>query len=229
MTVRKNGSDLRFPCECVSRQSGYSDPWAEVTQRKLLGSPTKERVLNALARQPKTIARLANELGLSQPTIHTHVSDMLNSELLRESAEMEKQHPSEHYYEPNFPVISAADQAVLEQVCEELADHLADFFATRQRDLERALEKTTLAQHGWDLAELTQYCYASVQRGARRLLEERGVLSTRQKHRNGAEWLFWAEESPRDVVRGPRDRRVRNTSAIVAAKGTSTRRTGRAR
>jgi len=33
-----------------------------------------------------------------------------------------------------------------------------------------------------------------VQRGARELLEQRGVLRPRTKHDNGAEWLFWAEE-----------------------------------
>jgi hypothetical protein len=34
-----------------------------------------------------------------------------------------------------------------------------------------------------------------VQRGARKLLEERGVLPLREKHKNDAEWLFWAVES----------------------------------
>src|SRR5437773_11033429 len=90
MSLRKNGYALRFPCECVSIQRGYSDPWAGVTQNKLLSDGTKERVLNALARQPKTIALLAKELGLSQPTIHAHVNDLLNSELLCESSVREK-------------------------------------------------------------------------------------------------------------------------------------------
>jgi hypothetical protein len=31
-------------------------------------------------------------------------------------------------------------------------------------------------------------------RGARTLLEERGLLAPRKKHANGAEWIFWAEE-----------------------------------
>ncbi|TMH09510.1 MAG: winged helix-turn-helix transcriptional regulator, partial [Betaproteobacteria bacterium] len=85
MSLRKNGQALHFPCECVSVQHGYSDPWAGVTQNKLLNDGTKERVLNSVARQPKTIARLAKELGLSQPTVHTHINDMLKSELLREA------------------------------------------------------------------------------------------------------------------------------------------------
>jgi hypothetical protein len=31
-------------------------------------------------------------------------------------------------------------------------------------------------------------------RGARALLEKRGLLASREKHENGAEWIFWAEE-----------------------------------
>ena len=56
MGVRKNGRALRFPCECVSMHHGYSDPWASITYDKLLNDGTKERVLNSVARQPKTIA-----------------------------------------------------------------------------------------------------------------------------------------------------------------------------
>ena len=212
--------------ECVSTQSGYSDPWAEVTQHKLLGSRTKERVLCSVARAPKTIARLAKELGLSQPTIHTHVNAMLDSELLHESVDLEKKHPSENYYEPNFPVVSAADRAALEQLCQEMAGQFAEFFETRRTDLERAIETTSVAQNGWDFAELAQYCYASVQRSARRLLEERGMLSPRQSHRNGAAWLFWAEDSHRGVQSPARDRSLRDDVAAAGGTGTHSRRDG---
>jgi len=194
MTQRKNGYALRFPCECVSFQRGYSDPWAGVTQNKLLSDGTKERVLNAVARQPKTIALLAKELGLSQPTIHAHVNDLLNSELLCES-EHEKKHPAENYYEPNFPVIKAADRAAFEPICQALSKNLADLFEMQQAPLKRAMEKTGLADQEWEYSDLAQYLYACVQRGARKLLEERGVLPLREKHKNDAEWLFWAEEA----------------------------------
>ena len=36
---------------------------------------------------------------------------------------------------------------------------------------------------------------------ARKLLEERGVLPRRKKHKNGAEWLFWAEEANSSATR----------------------------
>ena len=90
---------LRFPCECVSGlQGGYSDPWSDITKRKLLPNGTKEQIVTLLAEEPKTISQLAQALNLSAPSVHTHVNDMLESELLRESQEFEKRHPSEKYY-----------------------------------------------------------------------------------------------------------------------------------
>jgi DNA-binding transcriptional ArsR family regulator len=161
---------------------------------------TKERVLNAVARRPKTIAHLAKELGLSQPTIHSHVNDMLKSELLCESAQVKK-HPAENYYEPNFPVVKAADRAAFEPICQALAERIAQLFDKQQAQFKRAIEKSSLADQGCEFSDLAQYFYASVQRGARMLLEERGVLPPPEKHKNGAEWLFWAEEANSSATR----------------------------
>jgi predicted ArsR family transcriptional regulator len=194
MGLRKNGRGLRFPCECVSVQRGYSDPWAEITQRKLLNDGTKERVLNCLARQPKTIAGLAKELGLSPAAIHAHVGDMLDSELLRESP-TKKQHPAENYYEPNFPIINAADRAMFDKVCQTIAVQMASAFEKSLEELDRSLQKNALASNGWRFADVAHFCYANAQRSARAILEQRGVLPPRKKHRNGAAWVFWAEES----------------------------------
>ena len=201
MKSHKNGYALQFPCECVSIQRGYSDPWAGVTQNKLLMDGTKERVLNAVARQPKTIALLAKELGLSQPTIHSHVNNLLTSELLCESVVRQKKYPAENYYEPNFPVIKAADRTAFEPICQALSKRLADLFESQQTPLKRVMEKTGLADQEWEFSDLTQYLYACVQRGARTLLEERGVLPLREKHKNEAEWLFWAEEANSTATR----------------------------
>ena len=107
MTVGEN-KGLRFPCECVSNSpGGYSDPWADITKRKLLPNGTKEQILTLLADEPKTLSQLAHALNLSPPSVHTHINDMLKRELLRESEEFEKMHPSERYYEPNFPIFKA--------------------------------------------------------------------------------------------------------------------------
>jgi DNA-binding transcriptional ArsR family regulator len=193
MSVRENES-LEFACECVSSGTGYSDPWAAVAQNKLLPGGTKQQILNVVAREPKTIAQLAKELGLSQPSIHTHVSDMMASELLRESAEWEKKYPAERYYEPNFPVINACERAEMESVCRDIAREVAELFEHRKEELEHVFEQTSLGKRGWGFPDLTQYLYASIQRGARQMLEERGTLPQRQEHKNGAKWIFWAEE-----------------------------------
>lgn len=195
MTVRNSSRDLEFPCECVSAKSGYSDPWAGIAQHNLLKDGTKERVLNSVAREPKTIARLSNELGLSQPTIHAHVSDMLSSGLLRAATEWTKTHPAENFYEPAFPVIKSNDRAVVEPICEALALQVADLFRNALPELERAIQRTGLPASGWDFADLSQYLYCCIHRRARELLEHGGVLPGRERHPNGAEWIFWAEES----------------------------------
>ena len=188
--------ELRFPCECVSNSAGgYSDPWAEVTKRRLLPNGTKEQILTLVAREPKTISQLAGALNLSAPSVHTHINDMLKSELLRESEEFEKKHPTERYYEPNFPVFKAEECAEFRSLCEEMAEQLATLFERRRAKIERAFAKTSLADHGWELSDITHCLYANMYRGARTLLEERGLLAPRAKHENGAEWNFWAEEA----------------------------------
>ena len=194
MTGRDN-KGLRFPCECVSNSpGGYTDPWAEITKRKLLPNGTKEQILTLVAREPKTISQLAQALDLSAPSVHTHVNDMLKSELLRESEEFEKRHPTERYYEPNFPIFKAEECAEFHALCEEMAQQLATLFERHRAKIERAFKKTGLPDEGWELADVTQCLYANVYRSARTLLEQRGLLGSPVKHANGAEWIFWAEE-----------------------------------
>jgi DNA-binding transcriptional ArsR family regulator len=190
----ENSKLLRFACECVSAQGGYSDPWAAVAQNNLLPNGTKEAILNLVAQEPKTIAQLAKELKLSAPSVHTHVSEMVESELLRESVKEDKRHPLMRYYEPNFPVVKAEDQAALETLCQEMAERVADLFEKRSAQLERAFKRTSLPEQGWEFSDLTQYLYSQVQRGARQLLEERGVVKRPEQHQNEVEWVFWAEQ-----------------------------------
>lgn len=194
MTAGAN-KGLRFPCECVSNlDAGYTDPWAEVTKRRLLPNGTKEQIVNLIAEEPKTVSQLAQALSLSPPTVHTHINDMLESELLRESEEYEKRHPTERYYEPNFPVFRAEDCAEFQALCDEMAEQLAALFERRRAKMERAFRKTSLPDHGWEFSDVTQCLYANMYRHARTLLEQRGLLAPREKHANGAEWIFWAQE-----------------------------------
>jgi len=199
MGVPKGFEGLRFPCECVSsRAGGYSEPWAAVAKNKLLPNGTKEEILNLVAREPRTISQLAAALGLSAPTVHTHVTDMLKSELLRDAVEWERAHPAERYYEPNFPVIKADEASELCQFCDEMAEKVASLFKKHHRRLEKAFRETPLAERGWDLAEVAQYVFASVQRGARERLERDGILSPPKAHGNGVGWVFWAEQPKAD-------------------------------
>lgn len=195
MSIAEGFKGLRFPCECVSGTAGgYSDPWSEVTKHKLLPNGTKEEILNLVAQEPKTISQLAEALHLSPPSVYTHITDMMKSELLRESEEWEKKHPSERYYEPNFPVFKGAECAEFKTLCEEMAEQVAALFEKRRAKIERAFNKTGLKDQGWGPADITQCLYANMQRGARTLLEQRGLLIPRQKRANGAAWIFWAEE-----------------------------------
>jgi DNA-binding transcriptional ArsR family regulator len=190
-----NLRSLRFPCECVySGPGGYSDPWAEITKNKLLPDGTKEEILNLVAREPKTISLLAQALNLSPPSVHTHINDMLKSELLRESEEWEKKYPTERYYEPNFPVFKAEECAEFISLCEEMSKDLVTMFEKKRRKMELAFRKTGLSKEGWELSDLTQCLFANMYRGARSSLEQLGLLSPPEKHANGARWIFWAEE-----------------------------------
>ena len=199
MTVPEGRQGLRFACQCVSAlESARSDPWAAVAQKKLLPDGTKEEILNLVAGGPKTVAQLAKELGLSSPSVLTHVRAMMESELLRESEEMERRYPAERFYEPNFPVVRAEEREQFEELCGELAGRFADLFEKRLKHLERIFSGTGLAERGWEFADLTQYLYACVQRAAREQLEGRGALRPAEGHRNGVAWTFWAEEPAAD-------------------------------
>ncbi|HEY0323114.1 MAG TPA: winged helix-turn-helix domain-containing protein [Pyrinomonadaceae bacterium] len=194
-----NFEGLRFPCDCVSsRRKGYSDPWTGITKNRLLPDGTKEGILNLVAQEPRTISQIAEALSLSAPSVYAHVRDMLKSELLREAVEWEKTHPAERYYEPNFPVIKEEEAEELCRLCDDLAARVADLFKKSQRKLEKAFRETPLGDRGWDFAEVAQYVFASVQRGAREILEQDGILLPPKAHRNGVEWVFWAEQPAAD-------------------------------
>jgi len=119
---------------------------------------------------------------------------MMQSELLRESEEWEKKYPAERYYEPNFPVVSAAKCAEIEKVCDELSGIIADSFDKARKQFESAFEGSGLPDKGWTFDDVSQCLYARIQRNARRMLEERGSVQSPKPHRNGVSWSFWAQQ-----------------------------------
>ena len=196
MTIPRGYNGLHFPCECVSAlDQNYSDPWAEITKNKLLPNGTKEEIINLVAQEPKTISQLAEALDLSPPSVHTHIADLIKSELLRESVEWEKKYPAERYYEPNFPVFKAEECAEFISVCDEMATRVANLFERKRSQLEKAFDKTPLTEQGWEFEDVTQCLFANMQRKARQQLEQKGLLKSPAKHRNGAKWVFWAQEA----------------------------------
>jgi DNA-binding transcriptional ArsR family regulator len=195
MTIPDELRGLRFPCECVSgARGGYSDPWSEVTKNKLLPNGTKEQIVNLVATEPQTISQLATALNLAPPSVYAHITELMKSELLRESEEWEKHYPSERYYEPNFPVFKAKECAEFKALCEEMGEQIVALFESNRSRMERVFHKTSLPKQGWGLTDITQCLYANMQRAARAELEQRGMLTARQKHANGAAWIFWAED-----------------------------------
>ena len=194
-TEERKFNDLYFACNCVSsRPENYGDPWSAIAKNRLIVDGTKEKIINLVARQPRTISQLAKELNMAAPTVHTHIGELLGSELLRHSDEWEKLHSKERYYEPNFPVVWGVDREKFEIICERLSQQVADLVESAMPELESAFRGTDMEEEGWTADDLGQYLYACSQRGARKRLEERGSLNTAEVRKNGVEWVFWAEE-----------------------------------
>ena len=50
---------LRFACACASAVPTGEDPWVAIVNQRKLNDGTKELILNAIYRQPRTITQLA--------------------------------------------------------------------------------------------------------------------------------------------------------------------------
>ena len=193
---------LRFACACTSAAPVAEDPWVAISQQRKLNDGTKELILNALSRQPRTVAQLAQLLGLSAPAVHRHVAELLVSELIREVAAPEDGRRSalERYYRPNFPIVLAADRAALQSVLDELADGIAANVRAQQAALAQAFERTSLPARGESFEALLHYLYATAARLARERLEAAGDLPPWPEHADGSRWVWWAEEPPETEV-----------------------------
>ena len=183
---------------------------AIVNQRKL-NDGTKELILNAIYRQPRTITQLAELLGISAPAVHRHVVDMLADELIQEVdlVAPQRSRGSERYYRPNFPVVLTADRAALQPVLEDLAADIAAAFQQRQEALTNAFAQTSLPTRGEPVEMLLHYLYATATRLARARLEADGALPPWPEHADGSRWIWWAEEAPRNGGAMTNDARTR--------------------
>ena len=189
---------LRFACSCASAADVLDDPWAGISKQGKLNDGTKELILNAIYRRPRTIAQLAQHLGLSQPAVHRHISEMLASDLIREVdvPEEERGWVVERYYQPNFPVLLSTDRQVFLPVLEDLARAFADAFRARQERLAEAFMQTSLPDREERLETVLHCLYTAAVRMARERMEEDGALPPWPEHRDGSRWIWWAEEPP---------------------------------
>ena len=193
---------LRFACACASAMPIGEDPWVAIVSHRKLNDGTKERILNAIYREPRTITQLGELLGISAPAVHRHIVDMLADELIEEVdlAALQRSRVSERYYRPNFPVVLAADRSALQPVIEDLATAIAAVFQQRQEALALAFADTSLPARGEPLEPLLHYLYASATRLARTRLETDGDLPPWPEHADGSRWIWWAEEAPETEV-----------------------------
>jgi DNA-binding transcriptional ArsR family regulator len=191
---------LRFACGCASATTPPADPWAPLVQQGKLRDGTKERILNALHVAPSTVAQLAERLGLSQPTIHRHITDLLVSELIREEPvpEDERAWAVERYYRPNFPVIHTTDHAALSLLLDELSDVFAAAFQRSLPSLHAAIAQTRLPEREEERDAVLHYLYTTAARLGRAKLEQADALPAWSAHRDGSRWLWWAEEPPEE-------------------------------
>lgn len=191
----KNLRTLRFACACASLV-GLGDPWAAIPQGGKLNDGTKELLLNAIYREPRTITQLAELLDLSAPTIHRHVTELLASDLIQEAhvPKAERESAVARYYRPNFPVVLAADRRELQTVIDKLAEDIADTMRSSESVLAEIFTRTSLPNRGELFEALLHYLYAATVRLAREKLEMDGTLPAWPEHGDGSRWVWWAEE-----------------------------------
>lgn len=190
-------SVLRFACSCASAAPVADDPWVAIAKQGKLNDGTKERILNSINRQPRTISQLAEELGLSAPSVHRQVAELLASELIREvDVDAGRRRSSvERYYRPGFLVVRAADRQALDPVIEEVANAFAAAFRERLPRLAETMVAAGSVDGAHEAETLPHYLYAAAVRQAREKLEAESSLPPWSEHADGSRWLWWAEEA----------------------------------
>lgn len=188
---------LQFACDCVSHlHNAARDPWSHVSRAGLISSETKEIILNKTYRQPKTVTQLAKEIGLSQPAIYKHVTELLASDLIREAhlPDEEKAYRIERYYEPNFPVLLQEDVESLEPICRKVAQRIAEVYWEHKDELREAFAGCSLEERGYSVEDVLDYLYSKIRREGHKVLDEQGFFPDLPVHRDGSRWVYWAEE-----------------------------------
>jgi len=185
---------LRYSCNCISSDS-VDDPWSYISRAGSLSSETRQIIINKIYKEPKTVTQLAKEIGLSQPAIHKHVTELSKEGLIKEIEvpTREKEFKREKYYSPTFPVILKSDLHVLEPTLTEIVEQVSKTIKKNRSHLETAFDKTSLPKRQWTFEDLTFFLYKKITDLTKEKLEQEGLFPEIPL-RNEEKWVFWAEE-----------------------------------
>jgi len=191
---KRNGEThiLKFSCSCIN---SIEDPWSYVSRSGSLSSETRQIIINKIYKEPKTVTQLAKEIGLSQPAIYKHVTDLLNEGLIKEVevSENERAFRREKYYSPTFPVVLKSDLDILEPTLTRIIEEVAKIIKTNKDRLKSGFDRTSLPKRQWIFEDLTFFLYKKITDQIREKFEREGFFPEIPV-RNGEKWVFWAEE-----------------------------------
>ena len=144
-----------------------------------------------LADRPRTVAQLAQDVGLSQPTMLEQVRRALQDGLIVE-VDVPAEHrrrAGERFYAPAVPVIRHMDRELLDTACRPLAEQMAAALLEHRADLLAAFALTHLAQEGWEPDALWPYLQETIFRLTFEQVEQAMVPTPVPTH-----GLAWVEE-----------------------------------
>jgi len=195
LTEEKHESHiLRYSCNCINSDS-VDDPWSYISRAGSLSSETRQIIINKIYKEPKTVTQLAKEIGLSQPAIHKHVTELSKEGLIKEVEvhASEREFKREKYYSPTFPVILKSDLHILEPTLTEIVEQVSKAIKKNKPRLKNAFENTSLPRRQWTFEDLTFFLYKKITDLTREKLELEGLFPEIPV-RNEERWIFWAEE-----------------------------------
>ena len=155
------------------------------------GPTARERLVAALAERPRTVAQLALEFDVSQPTMLEQVRRALRDGLVVEvDVPIEQRRTAgERYYAPTVPVIRRADRELLEPACRALAGEMAAALTEHRGDLLAAFAMTHLARDGWEFSNVWPFINEMVFRLTTEQMD--GLIAPANVAPHG---LAWVEE-----------------------------------
>lgn len=149
----------------------------------------REQLVAALADRPRTVAQLARQFGLSQPSMLERVRRAVRDGLVVEVEipDEERRFVAERYYAPAVPVIRGPDRELLAAACRVVAGDIASSMTSNMGDLHAAFAMTALAGDRWSFDDIWPYMLDTINR----LVEERmaGVLRPPEVAEHGLAWV----------------------------------------